>query len=266
MEKKIAHYWHVFWLFRKLNLMIMFEKRADFFFWGFVSVFWSMFNFFFAFVLVESAGQIGGWTKPEIFVLISVFTMYDAFTWSFFYWNMNRYTQSVFSGELDVYLLKPIDTQFYLCTQHNSYNNVFRFLLGVVMLSHSFYQLSSFPSILQIFLFIILFSAGLLLLYAVWFSLSTLCFWIDRLNNINDIIPSLRRISQAPHTVYTGIFTFLFSGIIPLAIITSIPAEAVLGRLELTSTAYLVILSITYFLFSRVFFQFSLKRYSGAAG
>ena len=134
MKANLGKYWHLFWYFRKLHLMRQLEYRTDFFFWGMVSLMWSAFTFFFFSLIIRVSGSIAGWTEYQIYLLVSVFTILVAFTWSFFYHNMRYYTNYVFSGELSQFLVKPVDTQFLMMTQNNTYNNVFRLIMGMVML------------------------------------------------------------------------------------------------------------------------------------
>lgn len=150
---RLKKYLSIFMRFRKMNLMVMLEYRTDFLFWGFVSVMWTAFNFFFTNLLASGTGFIADWSKQELFVLISVFTIYDAFTWSFFYHNMFKYMNHVFTGELDRFLVRPVDSQFMLSVEHNSYNNLFRLFIGIGMLIYSLIQLHQSVSLLTFLLF-----------------------------------------------------------------------------------------------------------------
>lgn len=247
-----------------MHLMLMFEYRADFLFWGFISAMWTIFNFFFTQLLVSSAGMIGTWSKNEMFLLMAIFTIFDSFTWSFFYFNMRRYTERVFSGELDGFLLKPIDTQFLLSTEHNSYNNLFRLFIGIGVLIYALQHLSSVPTLFQILLAILSMLVGLLIMYSIWFFIATISFWVDRINNINDVIPSLRRLAQIPREVYQGVWSMLFCIGIPLVLVTSIPAEIFTGKAQSQWIAYFFTFAIIAFIACRAFFFFSLRRYSSA--
>lgn len=257
-------YWEIFWRLRKMHLMLLLEYRADFFFWGFVSSMWTVFNFFFTSVLVSISGNIQGWNQSEMFVLLSFFSILDAFTWSFFYFNMNRYVNRVFSGELDGFLLKPVDTQFLLSVEHNSYNNIFRFLIGFGILILSIRSLPQLPSVWNIAATALLLLFGLLLLYSLWFFTATFAFWVERLNNITEIIPSLRRLTQFPRDVYSGISSFIFCTIFPIVLITSIPAEVITQKSSVPWILYFLAASMCSFFIARWFFYFSLKKYSGA--
>lgn len=259
-------YWKVFWQIRRAEIMRMMEYRANFAFWFFVSTLWTIFNFFFFAVIVNVSDNLAGWSQTEMYLLLGVFTVIDAFTWSIFYHNMHFYTQSVFSGNLNLLLIRPLDTQFLLLTSHNSYTNIMRFIIGVGSIGWAIKRLGLTPSIGDILLFLILLVTSLCFVYAMWFIFSTLAFWVERLDNINEIIPNLRRAFQVPHQVYTGIFSFLFTVLLPFGLVSSLPSEALLHRVSSWPLAlYYIVFTLGLMLFSRAFFFFSLKRYAGIA-
>lgn len=240
----------------------MLAYRSDFIFWTVVSLIWSVFNIFFFTLIVDVQGHIGGWNKQELYVLLSVFTILDAFTWSYFYSTMKIYTWSIFSGFLDVLLTKPLDPQLHISISQNNYNNAPRFIIGICMLVWSVSALPNPPGTDKILLSLVLFVTSFFLLYSVWFIAATFAFWVEKLDNINDIVPGLRRVFQVPRTVYTGIFSTLFTVVLPVGLLTSLPSEALIGRTSLGWNLFFIAISIGFFLLARWFFGYSLRKYS----
>lgn len=266
MRTKMQKYWSLFWLFRELALMRMMEYRTDFFFWTAVSLMWTVFNFFFYGMLVQLTGQIGGWTLWEMYILISMFAILDSLTWSLMAQNMWYYTDNIYSGEMSSQLTKPIDFQFLYMTQKNSYNNIPRIIIGVCGVVFSLYKLRIVPTAWQIVLACIGLTSSFLFVYFAWFSISTLAFWVERLNNINEIIPELRSFWQLPRSIYTGSISVLLTFVIPLALLTSVPSEVLLGKKADIFVGYLVLASIIMFIISRVILRISIKKYSSVGG
>lgn len=265
MVQKIHTYWAVFWQFRAFWLANTLEYRASFFFWSTVSLMWSLFNLLFFSLLISVTGSIGGWTKPEMYILLGVFTLFEAMMWSVFYHNMTSYVDSIYDGTLSMILLKPLDTQFILMVRNNSYNNVSRIILSVFLFYKGFSLLGSAPSVTQILWGLSLFSLSGLFIYFLWFLLSTLGFYVERLRNINEIIPSLDRTWRFPASMYRGIFSLIFVVVIPLGIVTSVPAAALMGTTDWTLVIRLAVYTLLLFIASRIFFQYSLRRYAGVA-
>jgi ABC-2 type transport system permease protein len=264
--KQTIYYWQIFWKLRTIQLQKMLEFRGDFIFWAGVSLMWTVFNILFFDVITQASGSIGGWNRQQMLLLLGVFSILDAFTWSFFYHNMRRYTEAVFSGDLSHILLKPIDPQFLIMVYDNNYTNVFRLLLGILVVAQAV-RMGNVPlTLVHVCLFILTLTASLLLIYSLWFLLATLSFWVEKLNNINEIIPSVRRAWQVPHSIYTGISAVVFMLIFPVGIISSVPSQLLLGTSSWQMVAYLWGMSLFVFWLSRRFFFFSLHRFSGAAG
>lgn len=265
LTKRLSTHWQIFWLLRQMHLQRSFEYRANFWFWAGVSLMWTVFNFFFFDLIVGVSGTIGGWSRYEMYVLLSIFTMLDAVVWSFFYNNMATYTQSIFSGELSQVLTKPINPQFMIMIQNNNYTNIFRFVLGAGMLGWSLHQLRLDITLGQVIGFVIAFSCSLLFTYAVWFTLSTLAFWVDKLDNINEILPAARRLWEVPRSIYTGVLSTVLTVLIPLGLVSSLPAELLLGKSGWQWLSYFALATLIALWLSHQFFQFSIKKFTGVA-
>lgn len=262
MFKTIKHYLKVFMLFRRLHLMRTLAFRRNFYFWAVVSSFWGLINFFF-FGLVAGVGNgIGTWSPDQVLLLISVSNIVDSIVWSFFYHNMEEYTRAIFDGSLNLSLLKPIDHQFLVMTQNNNYTNLPRLIMGVAGIVYFSHRLSLVWTPLQVVSFLLLLLAALIAIYSFWFILSTLAFYVDKLKNINEIIPNAKRLSTMPHQIYRGVFEVLFTVLTPLGIIASVPTQTLWGEFNSYSLR-LIALALIFLFLSRRFFYFSLKKYSG---
>lgn len=250
---------------RRIQLMRMFEYRANFLFWAVVSLMWTAFNFLFFSLIVGITGNLGGWNHDQMFLLLGVFTLVDSILWSFFRGNMVKFTSDIYDGSFNMVLTKPIDAQFWLMIRENDYNNIFRAILGIAVMLQALAHLHLQPSPLQVISFLILLLASLTLIYATWFILSTFAFYVERLNNINEIIPNLERLYQVPHQIYKGIASTIFTVLIPLGLVSSVPSQALLGNASLFTSLYLIIFSICLIFISRAFFHISIKKYAGIA-
>lgn len=259
-------YLKLFIQFRKFPLMRHLEYRMNFFFWSFVASVWGLFNFLFFGLIINISGGVGGWNENEMYLLLATYTIMDAFIWSFFYHNMKAYSQLVFSGELSKLLLKPVDAQYMLMTQDNSYSNIFRLFLGIAVLIYSVNKLGLHPNLIQITTYILFLTISLLMIYFLWFILSTFSFWVEKLDNINEIIPSIKNIYQMPHTIYTGIISTIFTVITPFALAASVPSQILFGVFDVQLLFRLTFFLILFIIISRLFFNFSIKRYSSIGG
>jgi len=259
-------YWTLFVAFRKIQFLKMMEYRSDFWFWMFVSLMWTGFNYFYFGLVFSQGNGVEGWSYDQIMLLISFFTMIDAFTWSVFWPNMSELTKEVFNGEMSKYLVKPVNTIYFVLTQRATYHNVPRFIIGFIVLLHTINKLELSVSLWQMILALVAFCFGILLIYSCWFILATCSFWVERLTNINDVMPQFRSVYQVPVKVFTGLPGFVFSFIIPLGLVTTVPSEIILGKSNISMLIYLIFISLVFFSVSAKFFNISIKKYSSVGG
>ncbi len=97
--------------------------------------------------------------------------------------------------------------------------------------------------------------------------LATMSLWVEKLQNINDIMPGFRQVYQVPRQIYTGITAILFTYILPFALITSLPAEILTGKNPpITLITFFIGVTMAMALTARSFFNFSIKKYTSVGG
>lgn len=262
MKTNYKKYWQLFVIFRKIHLMRMMEYRGDFYFWSLVSTMWTGFHFFFFTILFTVTDSLGGWTQMELYAFLGIYMIIDALTWSFFAQNMWDYRRSVYDGTLSNFLLKPIHPIFMILTQRNSYDNLPRLIIGFVALFWSLSNLEITLSLGQILLFLSTLSITIVFLYTGWFFFTTWAFWVDRLDNITDIMPSFRSLYEYPRQIYTGIAVSIISGIFPIAFVVSLPLEVILNQFAWRDIIYYALFTIIFVILAHKFFYFSVKKYT----
>ncbi len=255
-------YWKLFWTFRRIQLMKMMEYRGDFFFWLIVSTMWTAFNYFFYYLIIGNSKTIAGWTYDEVVILLSFFTMLDAFTWSVFFPNMVNYTESIYQGTLSNLLLLPVNSVFIILTKEATYHNVPRFFIGLTILISTAVKMQIQISIYQILLASFVFIISIIFIYSGWFILATLSFWAEKLTNINEVMPGFRSIYQMPARIYTGLTGFIITFIVPLGLVTTLPSEIILNRNNTSDIIYFFIFTMIFAYLTIQFFNYSIKKYS----
>jgi ABC-2 type transport system permease protein len=121
------------------------------------------------------------------------------------------------------------------------------------------------PTTLQIGIALMLTLAGCAILYALAILVVSSAFFVVRLDNLTYLFQSIFDAARWPATIFRGVFRFLFTFVIPLALMTTYPALALLGRLR-TSTALFSICGAALFLaLSRGVWLRAIARYRSAS-
>jgi viologen exporter family transport system permease protein len=102
-------------------------------------------------------------------------------------------------------------------------------------------------------------------IYCFWLLLSTVAFWVTRLDPIVELFDGMYQAGRWPVSVYPGWLRVGFTVLVPLAFAVTVPASALTGRatgwLLLGSIAFTVVLATL----TRLVWRAALHRYSGAS-
>jgi ABC-2 type transport system permease protein len=216
-------------------------------------------------ILFTYAGDLNGWTLPEMLVLLGVFYVLSGASDVVFYPSMTRLMEHVRQGTLDFTLLKPADSQFLVSLRQYQIVPVTQILLGLLVIGMGIARMGERVTLGDGVAFVLALGCGVVLIYAVLLVLATLSFWFVRVDNIMVIFGSFMDASRFPVDVYPGWLRITLSSVIPVGLAVTIPAEAIGGRLGRLGLAEILIGALAAAAFARWFWRQGLKNYTGAS-
>jgi viologen exporter family transport system permease protein len=98
-----------------------------------------------------------------------------------------------------------------------------------------------------------------------WLILATLAFWFVRVENILEVFQSMYEAGRWPVSLYPGWLRFALTFVVPVAFATTVPAEALTGRLTVATLLGAGALAVGMLVASRGFWTLGLRRYSGSS-
>lgn len=236
----------------------------DFIVWTIVDLLWSVINIAFFKVLFLSIPIISGWSFEQLVIPLGILSLLNAFVWGAMYGNMTAIPQDINKGNLDVYLTKPVSSQFLLSTRYVSLHLLPTVTAGLLLLWYGF-SVNHIRSLGPMVLVVVALVAAIVITYSVWFMTVTTAFWFNRLLNVAEIMPHSLDIARFPVTIFPPIVRFVFTFIFPLALLAFVPAEVILGRIS----AWYILLPVSsaglMLFLSHKFWNFSLRRYQSAS-
>ena len=102
--------------------------------------------------------------------------------------------------------------------------------MGVALLAVALSRLEAPVTASNALLFVVLMVSGVLIVYAIWIALTTLVFWYVRIVNITMIFSQLFQTGRYPIEVYPFWLRQMLTFVFPVAFITTVPAQTVVGR------------------------------------
>jgi ABC-2 type transport system permease protein len=257
-------YLKLFLLFASSSISAQLEYRFNFIVNTIGSLLLTITTFFGLGVLYGNGKPLGGWSFVEASVVVGLFLIVEGFVGAFLVPNLNKIAEGVRTGSLDFTLLKPLDAQFLVSCRNI---NIFRLpdtLVGIGVVIWGLRQLPD-VTLAGVFLGIVLFMAGLVIVYGLWFMLATTAFWFVRVENMTELVWGLFRAGQFPVTVLPPAVRLFFTFAVPVAFISTVPAEAMIGRIESINVLLALVVALVVSVVSRWFWGFALQSYTSAS-
>ena len=68
------------------------------------------------------------------------------------------------------------------------------------------------------------------MLYSLWFLIATTSIWFVKIYNVTEVLRGLLEAGRFPVWSYPALYRVFFTFVVPVAFLTTVPAEAALGR------------------------------------
>jgi ABC-2 type transport system permease protein len=169
------------------------------------------------------------------------------------------------SGSLDFVLLKPIDSQFWLSTRSVSPWGLPALLAGAALIGWAGSQAGASWEPRSLVLAGGMLAASGAILYSLWFLLAALSIWFVKVWNATEVLRYTLVAGRYPVSAYPPALRALFTFVLPVAFLTTVPAEAILGRAAGPWLAASLAVAALALVASRAFWQLALRHYTSAS-
>jgi ABC-2 type transport system permease protein len=261
---RLRRYLRLIRVFAGASISAQLEYRANFMI-SLIGAFLTSGGSLFGLLVLTGDGQpIGGWSYREASVVVGLFTLMQGFIGAFLQPNLNKIAEAVRLGTMDFTLLKPIDAQFLVSTRNVNVFRMIDIVIGVIVIVWAVSDMGGITT-QGVALGAALVVAGVAIVYAIWFTLTTTAFWFVKVENITELFSGLFRAGQFPVTAFPTWVRLLFTFIVPVAFITTVPAEAIVGRIRPESALVAAGVALVLLLISRWFWSVAVRSYTSAS-
>ena len=251
--------------FFRVSIMGELAYRANFFWQLFQSLLSLAISLVGLGIIFSYTDTLGGWRPDEILALVGVYFLVGGIIGMVIQPGMEQFIDSVRDGTLDFTLTKPEDAQLIVSIQRVEIWELINIGLGLGVLVFALIRLGENVGVLEAGMFILMLIAGALIIYSFFLILATLSFWFVRVENILVIFQSMYEAGRWPVSLYPGWLRYGLTFIIPVAFATTVPAEALTGRLTWEILLGAVAIAAVMLIVSRLFWRVGLRHYSGTS-
>ena len=207
--------------------------------------------------------QLGGWTEPELLVVMGVHILLGGIIGSLIAPNMRHLMEEVEEGTFDLVLTRPADAQLLVSIRNFRVWRLVDVVLGLVVIGNGAGRLGvrPWPAVG----FALAAVLGMIVMYCVWLVLTTFAFRVVRADSFTDLFDGMYQAGRWPVSIYPtwlrGALTFL----IPLALAVTVPAETLTSRIGPSSLIIGLAATTAVVAVTRWIWTSNLRRYSGAS-
>jgi ABC-2 type transport system permease protein len=241
------------------------QYRADFVVRGLIALLWIAVALVPIVVVFGARREVAGWSFPDALVVVGWFTLLKAILEGAVSPSLTAVVEHVRNGTLDFVLLKPADAQFLVSTAKFEPWRIIDMAGALVIFAYAFRLLGRWPNPLQVGLSLIFLLLATAILYSIWILVVSAAFWVVKVDNLSYLFGSLFDAGRWPIDVFRGALRFAFTFVFPLAVMTTYPAQALLGTLRPGTALFALAGGLGFAALSRQVWLRALRLYTSAS-
>ena len=258
-------YFRLFAIQLRISAASAIAYRANFLIEGVMSVAWLALTLLPLIVVYSARDAVNGWDAPSALIVMAYFTALRALLEGIISPSLVDLVEKIRSGSFDYVLLKPIDAQIVVSASKYEPWKIFDLLGGIAIASYAFYLRGAPPAAADLALGLGLFVCGAVAMYSVWIVCAAASFWVGRLDNLMYLLSAIFDTARWPVQVFPAGWRFVFTFVIPVAIMTTFPAMALLGKLGAMTLVATIAGALAMLVVSRVIWRAAIRSYTSAS-
>lgn len=249
----------------RVSLALGMQYRWEFVVDGLMTLLWTAIGIVPLHVAFAGRPPIEGWSYERALVVVGWFTLLKGVLDGAVNPSLIAVVEQIRKGTLDFTLLKPADAQFLVSTAKFEPWKVIDAAAAIAIMAWAFSLIGRAPGLAEVALSLGLLAAATLVLYSLWILVVSAAFWVVRLDNLAYLFNSLFDFARWPVTVFKGPWRLLFTVVFPIALMTTYPAEALLGTLRGTTALWAAGGAVGFAVLARLVWTRAIGRYTSAS-
>jgi ABC-2 type transport system permease protein len=218
-------------------------------------------------VLFGQVETVKGWTLPSALALLGVYLTLNALRRLFMGPSLDALAGmdgEVWTGQFDFTLLRPVDVQFQASFRRWRPLAGIDLALGLGVVAVATGRLGETISLGQVIAFTVALMAGLVILYAILLAFAGLVFWNPTVL-YTWVFNAMWQMARYPVGLYPDWLRLVMTWIVPVGVMTTVPAQALTGGLPAGALIGSIALALAFLSGATMLFRTGLRRYASAS-
>jgi viologen exporter family transport system permease protein len=234
-----------------------------------VEVLWLGVLILFYKTVFSKTSSVADWSEAEYLFFLGCYYALEGLIETLFLENANEFADLVRSGDLDFFLLKPIDEQFLISCRTIDWSTAANVVMGSTLMIIALVQLGWVFDPIKLGLFIVMFACGLGLAYSFLLMLTSTSVWFMRNQSLYELWWLFTSLMRYPREIFSNSWALVigrfFTFIIPVLIVVNVPANIMVKAFDWRPAALMLLATVGLLWVSRRLFRAALRRYRSAS-
>ncbi len=205
-------------------------------------------------IIFSNTATLGGWGPGELIALLGVFRLVHMLMAALIWPNTEKFNAGMRDGSLDYTLLQPANSLFLISFSRIIVWRVWDLVLSTVLIVVGISMSGGGATPLHVLSFVLLVASGGAIIYSLWIVMMAVT-----------ILQALLDAGRYPATVYPPWLRLIVTFVVPIAVATTVPLQALRGDLAWWQVLLFLGVGGASMLVATRVWKAGVRRYSGAS-
>lgn len=209
---------------------------------------------------------IAGWDFESTLILIGTVGLIKELSFLTFREGFGMLGHLIPKGRFDLVLTKPFPSQLLVAFEDITIVESFgEGLLGLGLIIYGVVNSNTEIAVLNILLFLLFAACSYILYYSFTLMINSGAFWVNRTQGFHSLVSHFLDMALYPRDILRGFGKIIFTFIIPVSIVATVPAQALMGDLRIELAIILFLVTIAFFILANFVWRRGIRRYESAS-
>ena len=234
-----------------------------------VEVIWFFILIVFYDTVFSKTEVVATWSKAEYLFFLGCYFAMEGFIETFFLENCNQFADLVRTGDLDFYLLRPIDEQFLVSCRNFDWSTAPNVVMGGTLMVVALVQMDWTFNPARLVAFGVLFFAGIAIAYSFLLMLTSTSVWLVRNQSLLEVWWLFTSLMRYPReifgTTWAAPLGWFFTFVVPVMVVVNVPAQTMVKVFSPYMVGFVVVTAPVMLGLSRWVFRRAMRTYRSAS-
>lgn len=209
---------------------------------------------------------IAGWDFESTLILIGTVGLIRELSFLTFREGFGMLGHLVPKGRFDLILTKPFSSQLLVAFEDITIVEGFgEGLLGLGLIIYGVINSHAAITVFNVLFFLLFMACSYILYYSFTLIINSGAFWVNRTQGFHSLVSNFLDMALYPRDILRGFGKIFFTFLIPVSIVATVPAQALMGNLRIELAATLFFVTAVFFALANFVWRRGIRRYESAS-